>query len=90
MLPIKIWDGAQQFKNAKVSFLTSFSFITPFLQCGCIFRKYQCQTEKPIIEIDLRHLNVDQREDTDEGTAEAGESEGGSEGVGTKREQVEA
>jgi hypothetical protein len=52
--------------------------------------KYQCQTEKPIIEIDLHHLSVDQREYTDEGTAEAGESEGGSEGVGTKREQVEA
>jgi hypothetical protein len=33
--------------------------------------KYQCQTEKPIIEIDLHHLSVDQREDTDEGTAES-------------------
>ena len=55
-----------------------------------VVRKYQCQTENPIVEIDLRHLSVDQREDTDEGTAVAVEGEGGSERVGTKRDQVEA
>ncbi|CAI8054395.1 Deoxycytidylate deaminase [Geodia barretti] len=32
--------------------------------------KYECQTKKPIIEIDLRRLVVDQREDGDGGGAE--------------------